>query len=130
LHVYGQALALGEKGREFGQHKGLGKKLMAEVVKIMKKNKIKNLKVISGVGVREYYRKLGYNLKNPFLLLKKSIKGREIFVFIEEYDKAKKLILDSLDIQETYFPSNYDEISGSIFEMILFIIVGIIQLKK
>ncbi len=65
LHVYGQSLKLGETGKESGgQHTGLGKWLMEEAEKIAKKEKCKEIKVISGVGVREYYRKLGYNLNN------------------------------------------------------------------
>jgi elongator complex protein 3 len=62
LHVYGKALKIGEKGENMGQHSGLGKKLLKEAEIIAKLNKIKELKVISGVGVREYYKKLGYNL--------------------------------------------------------------------
>jgi elongator complex protein 3 len=62
LHVYGQSLKLGEEGKEAGQHTGLGKWLMAEAEKIGKEEKCKEIKVISGVGVREYYRKLGYRL--------------------------------------------------------------------
>jgi elongator complex protein 3 len=67
IHVYGQALKLGEKGK-LGQHTGLGKWLMNEAEKISKKNKIKKLRVISGIGVREYYRKLGYELENTYML--------------------------------------------------------------
>lgn len=67
LHVYGQSLKLGEKG-EFGQHTGLGKWLMLEAEKITKKNKIKRLSVISGVGVREYYKKLGYELEESYMV--------------------------------------------------------------
>jgi elongator complex protein 3 len=62
LHVYGQSLKLGEEGKEAGQHTGLGRWLMKEAEKIAKKEKCKEIKVISGVGVREYYRKLGYSL--------------------------------------------------------------------
>jgi elongator complex protein 3 len=62
LHVYGKALALGEKANKFGQHRGLGKRLIKEAEKIVKKDKINKLKIISGVGVREYYKKLGYKL--------------------------------------------------------------------
>jgi elongator complex protein 3 len=61
LHVYGQSLNLGEEGK-FGQHTGLGKWLMGEGENIVKKEKCKEIKVISGVGVREYYRKLRYEL--------------------------------------------------------------------
>jgi elongator complex protein 3 len=84
LHVYGKEVKLGEKGivsqfaiplgmdytasREIVQHRGLGKWLMTEAEKIIKKNKIKELKVISGVGVREYYKKLGYELEKEYMV--------------------------------------------------------------
>jgi elongator complex protein 3 len=61
LHVYGQSLNLGVKG-EVSQHKGFGKWLMNESEKIAIDNGCKEIKVISGVGVREYYRRLGYEL--------------------------------------------------------------------
>jgi len=73
LHVYGRALSLGEKGKGFGQHRGLGKKLMKEAEKIVKKNKINKLKVISGVGVREYYKKLGYKVDEEGIYMVKSL---------------------------------------------------------
>jgi len=61
LHVYGKSLKLGEKGR-IGQHIGLGKELMKKAEEIVKEKGIKKISVISGVGVREYYKKLGYVL--------------------------------------------------------------------
>ncbi len=61
VHVYGKALSIGEKGSE-GQHVGIGKKLMKEAERISKENGFGRIAVISGVGVREYYRKLGYEL--------------------------------------------------------------------
>lgn len=64
LHVYGQALKIGEKSGEIGQHSGLGKMLLKKAEEIVSKDKINNLKIISGVGVREYYRKLGYRIDN------------------------------------------------------------------
>ncbi|MCK5043433.1 tRNA uridine(34) 5-carboxymethylaminomethyl modification radical SAM/GNAT enzyme Elp3 [Candidatus Pacearchaeota archaeon] len=69
IHVYGQALKLGEKGKT-SQHRGLGKWLMEEAEKIVKKNKVKKLSVISGVGVREYYKKLGYKLDKTYMVKK------------------------------------------------------------
>lgn len=61
LHVYGQSLKLGEEGKfGSGQHTGLGKWLMSSAEEIAKKQKCKEINVISGVGVREYYKKLGY----------------------------------------------------------------------
>ncbi len=62
LHVYGQSLKLGEKSEIAGQHTGLGKWLINEAEKIAKKEKCKEIKIISGVGVRKYYVKLGYEL--------------------------------------------------------------------
>ena len=55
LHVYGPTLKLKESQNEAWQHKGLGKQLMREAEKIAKKNFYKKIRVISGVGVREYY---------------------------------------------------------------------------
>lgn len=68
LHVYGKTLALGQKDKESWQHKGLGKALMKKAEEITKQNKINKLLVISGVGVREYYRKLRYKLENEYMV--------------------------------------------------------------
>jgi elongator complex protein 3 len=67
LHTYGQALSINEK-KDLTQHKGLGKKLIEEAEKITKKYKINKISVISGVGVREYYKKLGYKLKDDYMV--------------------------------------------------------------
>lgn len=71
LHVYGKSLELGKKVRGISQHQGLGKWLMNEAEKISKENKVKLIKVISGVGVREYYKKLGYKLDEEEYMVKK-----------------------------------------------------------
>lgn len=73
LHVYGQALKIGEKAKELGQHKGLGKKLLREAEKIAKNNKITELNVISGIGARQYYRKLKYKLDKDRIYVYKSL---------------------------------------------------------
>ncbi|MFZ3054985.1 MAG: tRNA uridine(34) 5-carboxymethylaminomethyl modification radical SAM/GNAT enzyme Elp3 [Minisyncoccales bacterium] len=69
LHVYGQAASISKKNSPI-QHKGLGMKLINEAEKIIKNEfKIKELKIISGVGVRNYYRsKLNYKLKNGYMV--------------------------------------------------------------
>ena len=69
LHVYGQALNLGDRG-EAGQHKGYGKWLMDEAEKIAKEQGIEKLEVISGIGVREYYKKLGYEIEGFYMVKK------------------------------------------------------------
>jgi len=68
LHVYGKSLGLGLHENGKTQHTGLGKQLMKEAEKIAKKNKCKKILVISGVGVREYYKKLGYQLEGNYMV--------------------------------------------------------------
>ncbi len=66
LHVYGTATAIGEEG--VLQHKGWGRKLMEKAEEIAKKKGKKKMVVISGVGVREYYRKLGYEKEGMYMV--------------------------------------------------------------
>lgn len=70
LHTYGQMVPLSRNNKIYSaiQHKGLGKKLMQEVEKISRNLGFKKIAVISGVGVREYYRKLGYKLENTYMV--------------------------------------------------------------
>ena len=68
LHVYGPAVEIGKSDKKAIQHFGLGKKLMLEAEKIAKSNKLKKIAVISGVGVRNYYRDLGYKSKGTYLV--------------------------------------------------------------
>lgn len=68
VHVYGQAVSISERNSEI-QHKGLGLKMVKEAEKTVRKEKIKELKIISGVGARDYYRtKLNYKLKNGYMV--------------------------------------------------------------
>lgn len=66
LHVYGKQVEIGRRGEI--QHRGLGKKLMQEAENIVKKAKINKLSVISGVGVRNYFRKLNYRLEKNYMV--------------------------------------------------------------
>ncbi|MBI5728963.1 MAG: tRNA uridine(34) 5-carboxymethylaminomethyl modification radical SAM/GNAT enzyme Elp3 [Candidatus Magasanikbacteria bacterium] len=68
LHTYGQLVRIGKKHEASSQHKGLGKKLVALAEKITKKHGLKKLAVISGVGVRDYYRKWGYRLEKTYMV--------------------------------------------------------------
>ncbi|MGV8171612.1 MAG: tRNA uridine(34) 5-carboxymethylaminomethyl modification radical SAM/GNAT enzyme Elp3 [Candidatus Woesearchaeota archaeon] len=67
LHVYGQAVSIGKSDEDKTQHKGIGKILMAKAEEIAKENERDKVIVISGVGVRGYYRKLGYALEGPYM---------------------------------------------------------------
>jgi elongator complex protein 3 len=69
LHTYGLVVPLKSKTKKAVQHKGLGKKLMEEAEKIAKKEfGFKKIAVIAGIGVREYYRKLGYKFKDEYMI--------------------------------------------------------------
>ncbi|UZE94269.1 MAG: tRNA uridine(34) 5-carboxymethylaminomethyl modification radical SAM/GNAT enzyme Elp3 [Candidatus Pacearchaeota archaeon] len=68
LHVYGPALKIGKRARGKAQHTGLGKWLMDEAEKIASEYSYKKIFIISGVGVREYYRKLGYKLEGHYMV--------------------------------------------------------------
>jgi len=72
LHVYGPQVPVGEFYQYSWQHKGLGKNLMLEAERIaVEEFDKRKILVISGIGVREYYRKLGYRRhKNSFYMVK------------------------------------------------------------
>ncbi|MCD6279447.1 tRNA uridine(34) 5-carboxymethylaminomethyl modification radical SAM/GNAT enzyme Elp3 [Candidatus Micrarchaeota archaeon] len=73
LHVYGYEVPISEEARKAGQkelaaqHKGIGRLLMEKAEQIAVDEGMKYMIVISGVGVREYYRKLGYSLKGAYM---------------------------------------------------------------
>ena len=66
LHVYGEMTKIGE--RLDWQHKGYGMKLLKEAERISKENGIKKIKIISGIGVRNYYRKFGYRFDGTYMV--------------------------------------------------------------
>ena len=71
LHVYGRSLKLGQKEENAIQHLGLGKNLMMQAEKISREEfDAKKILVISAVGTREYYQKLGYSLYGPYMYKK------------------------------------------------------------
>ncbi len=68
LHVFGKATPLGEKDDAGHQHKGIGKMLLQKAEDICKRHNKDKMVVISGVGVREYYRKIGYSQEGPYMV--------------------------------------------------------------
>ncbi|PIT95444.1 tRNA uridine(34) 5-carboxymethylaminomethyl modification radical SAM/GNAT enzyme Elp3 [Candidatus Falkowbacteria bacterium CG10_big_fil_rev_8_21_14_0_10_38_22] len=66
LHVYGELVPVGQNKKI--QHAGLGKMLMREAERIVARSGYKKIAVIAGVGVRGYYRKFGYKLKNSYMV--------------------------------------------------------------
>ncbi len=67
LHVYGESVPLNKAIESAAQHKGLGKKLLQESERLTKKAGRKELLVLSGVGVKPYYEKLGYKRKGFYI---------------------------------------------------------------
>lgn len=68
LHIYGKSLKIGQREEGQIQHSGLGRKLMNEAEKISKEEFDANkILVISAVGTREYYRKIGYVADGPYM---------------------------------------------------------------
>lgn len=69
LHVYGQAVSVGSK--EIGdscQHRGYGSKLLKEAERIAQDELgVEKIAVISAVGTRQYYRRLGYRQEGPYV---------------------------------------------------------------
>jgi ELP3 family radical SAM enzyme/protein acetyltransferase len=67
LHVYGVHTGVNSESSTHTQHRGLGKKLLAKAEEIAALNGYQNVSVISGVGVKEYYRKRGYYDYHTFM---------------------------------------------------------------
>lgn len=68
LHVYGSAVPLAGRDPTKFQHQGYGTLLMEEAERIaLEEHGSSKILVISGVGTRHYYRKLGYFLDGPYM---------------------------------------------------------------
>jgi ELP3 family radical SAM enzyme/protein acetyltransferase len=67
LHVYGKMMSVNNNNSKV-QHRGFGKQLVAKAEEIAKYNGYYKIAIISGVGVRQYYEKLGYNLNNNYMI--------------------------------------------------------------
>jgi len=68
IHTYGQLVPLSEK-KNAPQHQGLGKKLIKIAEEITKNEfHLPKIAVIAGVGVRSYYRKLNYTLRETYMV--------------------------------------------------------------
>jgi elongator complex protein 3 len=68
LHVYGKLVKIGQRAELSTQHTGLGKALVAAAEEIAKKHSFSKVAIISGVGVREYYEKLGYTKQGTYMV--------------------------------------------------------------
>jgi elongator complex protein 3 len=68
LHVYGPMMEIGEKPEYEWQHRGYGSELIREAERIAHDEfDREQMNVTSGIGVREYYRRLGYERNGPYM---------------------------------------------------------------
>ena len=80
LHVYGQLVSTDMKNSN-AQHVGFGTNLMAEAEELAHKAGYTKVAVIAGVGTRNYYRKLGYEMEGEGDYMLKHFKdGRKLAV--------------------------------------------------
>jgi len=69
LHTYGQHLPLGVHVEDASQHHGFGSRLLREAERIAREEfGVRCVGVIAGVGVREYYRRFGYELQDTYMV--------------------------------------------------------------
>ena len=69
LHVYGSVVPIHSRDPNKFQHQGYGTMLMEEAERIaQEEHGSYKLAVISGVGTRNYYSKLGYHLEGTYMV--------------------------------------------------------------
>ncbi|XP_053316699.1 elongator complex protein 3 [Spea bombifrons] len=69
LHVYGSVVPVSSRDPSKFQHQGFGMLLMEEAERIARdEHGSWKIAVISGVGTRNYYRKIGYELEGPYMV--------------------------------------------------------------
>nr|WP_317137422.1 tRNA uridine(34) 5-carboxymethylaminomethyl modification radical SAM/GNAT enzyme Elp3 [Methanoplanus sp. FWC-SCC4] len=69
LHVYGALVPLADtpKGYQW-QHKSYGDRLLKKAEEIAKEKGYKQVAIMSGIGVRPYYKKRGYERRGPYMI--------------------------------------------------------------
>jgi ELP3 family radical SAM enzyme/protein acetyltransferase len=68
LHIYSNLNDVGNHLDNSMQHKGYGKELVQKAEDIAKELGFHKIAIISGTGVRNYYRKLGYELCDTYMI--------------------------------------------------------------
>lgn len=68
VHTYGQVAQIDINDGVKTQHRGLGKRLMIKAEEIARKKGYRKMAVISAIGTREYYKKLGYSLEGTYMI--------------------------------------------------------------
>ena len=69
LHVYGSLVSVGkDAGDEEWQHRNFGRLLLARAEEIAIDGGYTSLAIMSGIGVRPYYRRQGYERSGPYMV--------------------------------------------------------------
>ncbi len=80
LHVYGPQVPIDEQSDLAAQHKGIGRRLLEEAERIaLEEFSCYRMFIISAVGVREYYRKLGYRKYPNSFYMYKNLKKNTLY---------------------------------------------------
>lgn len=72
VHVYGAVAGIHQEGQA-AQHRGLGKQLVERACEIARDAGYERINVISAIGTREYYRKLGFTVAHDGLYQQKTL---------------------------------------------------------
>jgi len=67
LHVYGSVVPVNEYEPDDWQHKGYGRILLREAEQVAHENGAEQILVTSALGVRDYFRRQGYNRIGPYM---------------------------------------------------------------
>ncbi len=67
LHVYGPLAAIGDTASDSWQHRGYGEALLRRAEKVSLESGRTRILVTSALGVREYFRRLGYRRVGPYM---------------------------------------------------------------
>ncbi len=68
IKVFGEVVPVGSRPEAEWQHRGFGKALMAEAERVSREEfGVGRILVISGIGVRNYFRNMGYERLGPYM---------------------------------------------------------------
>jgi elongator complex protein 3 len=82
LHVYNHVLPVGQNHKYSNQHKGIGKQLLKYAEYIAWFHGKNGVAVISGEGVRNYYRKQGYKCEDSYEIKKFTNIYHHMYIFM------------------------------------------------
>lgn len=67
LRVYGRVVSIGKRNNLAWQHMGIGRSILQKMEDITRDLGIRKIVVISAVGTRNYYRRMGYSNDGPYV---------------------------------------------------------------